>query len=216
LTQRVRRSGDLRGRLLADTAIGRLRQQAMKRRGLLEQGMGGCPNKPRRSRPIHSSLSELSGLSTAILENDAPWLIRGTPQPRTNVFGEVHDTKEAASVVREQTKTVITNIDGDTAVLSTNAFANNGRQLLLAPSRCKARRNCRRSRARLAHNSVGSAPSSPMCRPTLAPTLPSVCSRSSSVSIRCPQRQRMRGRFVAAARRGCAMGAWRPPEDLNL
>jgi|HubBroStandDraft_4_1064222.scaffolds.fasta_scaffold498335_1 hypothetical protein len=47
----------------------------LKRRGLLEQGMGGCPNKPRRYRPNLFRIGNLSGLSAAILENGTLWLI---------------------------------------------------------------------------------------------------------------------------------------------
>jgi hypothetical protein len=68
--------------------------------------MGGCPNKPRRSRPIRSSLGDLSGLSAAILKNDSPWLIRGSPQRRTNVFGEARKRKTTTGVCRAERDSV--------------------------------------------------------------------------------------------------------------
>jgi hypothetical protein len=55
-------------------------QRAIKRRGLLEQGMGGCPNKPRRYRPNFFSIGDLSGLSAATLGNGSRWLIGRRPR----------------------------------------------------------------------------------------------------------------------------------------
>ena len=48
--------------------------------------MGGCPNKPRRSRPIYFRVWDLSGLSAATPENGSPWLIRGSRQPCTKLL----------------------------------------------------------------------------------------------------------------------------------
>jgi hypothetical protein len=56
---------------LARATIDRVGQRAIKRRGLPEQGMGGCPNKPRRYRPNLFHIGNLSGLSAATLENGA-------------------------------------------------------------------------------------------------------------------------------------------------
>jgi hypothetical protein len=57
----------------------------LKRRDLLEQGMGGCPNKPRRYRPNLFRIGNLSGLSAAILENGTLWLIYARVRTRARM-----------------------------------------------------------------------------------------------------------------------------------